>query len=78
MKATAKDKATKALEAEGSAVRGVFRVFGHPRFVNIVVCDHNANRSKSQILDDLHAAETLLRAAGFTAWRDGWTVCARG
>ena len=74
----AEDKALEVLEAGDSPVRGVFRVFADSKYNNIVVCEHYAKRSKSQILEDLHNAEVLLQAAGFTAWRDGWIVCARG
>jgi hypothetical protein len=63
------DKVAKALEAADSKVRGVFRVFAHETYANVVVCEHNCKRvSPSHIFDDLREAERVLEMADFEAW----------
>lgn len=57
---------------------GIFLVKTNAKYSNLVDITHNKERaSKNHVEEDLHRAIGVLDEAGFEAWKNGWTLCAR-
>lgn len=71
-----KSEIKKALEFGGMGE--MFLVKAHPKFSNLCVVMHNAERaSAGHVLEDLHAAEITLRNARFESSRAGYELTVR-